>query len=129
MNSIFKVGIYLRLSKEDEKIGESSSIKNQRAILMDYIKSNNLYLDTGKTCKEIGATNKHKEKVEDSGILKEFNREYKKMYGRHYKHPKEFTEKKFKQWSKKAIELRDSFNDSQIEEFKIELQKLSQSYF
>ena len=27
---------------------------------------NNLYLDTGKTCKEIGATNKHKEKVEDS---------------------------------------------------------------
>lgn len=23
---------------------------------------NNLYLDTGKTCKEIGATNKHKEK-------------------------------------------------------------------
>ena len=89
---------------------------------------NNLYLDTGKTCKEIGATNKHKEKVEDSPILKEFNKEYKKMYGRHYKHPKEFTEKKFKQWSKKAIELRDSFDDSQIEEFKIELQKLSQSY-
>ena len=52
MNSIFKVGIYLRLSKEDEKIGESSSIKNQRAILMDYIKSNNLfyvdeYIDDG----------------------------------------------------------------------------------
>ena len=86
---------------------------------------NSLYLDTGKTCKEIGATNKHKEKVEDSDILKEFNREYKKMYGRHYKHPKEFTEKKFKQWSKKAVKLRDSFNDSQIEEFKIELQKLS----
>lgn len=90
---------------------------------------NSLYLDTGKTCKEIGATNKHKEKVEDSDILKEFNREYKKMYGRHYKHPKEFTEKKFKQWSKKAVKLRDSFNDSQIEEFKNELRKLCQSYF
>ena len=89
---------------------------------------NNLYLDTGKTCKEIGATNKHKEKVEDSPILKEFNKEYKKMYGRHYKHPKEFTEKKFKQWSKKAIKLRDSFNDNQIEEFKTELKNLSNIY-
>ena len=89
---------------------------------------NNLYLDTGKTCKEIGASNKRKEKVEDSPILKEFNKEYKKIYGRHYKHPKKFTEKKFKQWSKKAIELRDSYNDSQIEEFKIELQKLNQLY-
>ena len=89
---------------------------------------NNLYLDTGKTCKEIGASKKRKEKVEDSDILKEFNREYKKMYGRHYKHPKEFTEEKFKQWSKKAIKLRDSFNDSQIEEFKNELRKLCQSY-
>ena len=90
---------------------------------------NNLYLDTGKTCKEIGATNKRKEKVEDSTILKEFNKEYKKMYGRHYKHPKEFPEKKFKQWSKKAIKLRDRFNDSQIEEFKIELHNLSDKYF
>lgn len=90
---------------------------------------NNLYLDTGKTCKEIGATNKHKEKVEDSPILKEYKKEYKKIYGRHYSHPKKFTEKQFKQWSKKAIKLRDSYNDSQIEEFKIELQKLSQSYF
>ena len=35
---------------------------------------NNLYLDTGKTCKEISALNKHKEKVENSNILKEFNR-------------------------------------------------------
>lgn len=90
---------------------------------------NNLYLDTGKTCKEIGASNKRKEKVEDSPILKEFNKEYKKIYGRHYKHPKEFPEKKFKQWSKKAIELRDSYDDSQIEEFKNELQKLSTLYY
>ena len=58
---------------------------------------NNLYLDTGKTCKEIGATNKHKEKVENSDILKEYKKEYKKIYGRHYSHPKKFTEKQFKQ--------------------------------
>lgn len=89
---------------------------------------NTPYLDTGKTCKEIGATNKHKEKVENSDILKEYKKEYKKIYGRHYAHPKEFKEKQFKEWSQKAIELRDSYDDSQIEEFKQEMKKLSQSY-
>ena len=90
---------------------------------------NNLYKDTGKTCKEIGALTKHKEKIEESLILKEYTREYKRMHGLHYNHQKKFTEKKFKEWSKKASKLRDSYTDEQIEEFKIELQKLSQSYF
>ena len=67
-------------------------------------------------------------KVANSDILKEYKKEYKKIYGRHYSHPKKFTEKQFKQWSKKAIELRDSYDDSQIEEFKIELKKLSTKY-
>lgn len=89
---------------------------------------NNLYLNTGKTCREIGAINKHKEKVEDSDILKEYKKEYKKIYGRHYSHPRKFTEKQFKQWSKKAIELRDSYDDSQIEDFKQELKKISNLY-
>ena len=87
------------------------------------------YLDTGKTCEEIGASNKHKEKVENSVILNEYKKEYKKIYGRHYSHPKKFTEKQFKQWSKQAIELRDSYDDSKIEEFKIELRKLSDQYY
>lgn len=106
----------------------SSNNPNQKS-RNDQKYCNTPYLDTGKTCKEIGATNKYKEKVEDSAILKEYKKEYKKIYGRHYAHPKEFKEKQFKEWSKKAIELRDIYNDSQIEEFKIELQKLSQSYF
>jgi len=51
-NNPYKVGIYLRLSKEDEKLGESGSITNQRAILLDYIDKNNLefikeYIDDG----------------------------------------------------------------------------------
>ena len=33
----YKVGMYLRLSSEDERIGESLSIDNQRKILTDYI--------------------------------------------------------------------------------------------
>ncbi len=89
---------------------------------------NNLYLDTGKTCKEIGATNKHKEKVEDSAILKEYNREYKRMHGLHYNHSKIFKEKQFKEWSEKARKLRDTYTDENLEKFKIELQKLSSQY-
>lgn len=90
---------------------------------------NNLYLDTGKTCKEIGAINKRKEKVENSFILQEYNREYKRMHGLHYSHTKEFKEAKFKEWSKKARKLRDNYNDEQIEEFKTELKILSDLYW
>lgn len=89
---------------------------------------NNSYLDTGKTCREIGALNKQKEKVKNSLILKEYNREYKRMHGLHYNHTKEFKEKHFKEWSKKARELRNNYNDEQIEEFKITLKELSNIY-
>ena len=90
---------------------------------------NNLYKDTGKTCKEIGAIYKRKEKVENSAILQEYNREYKRIHRAHYTHTKEFKEKKFKEWSKKARQLRDSYTDEQIEEFKVELMKLSNMYW
>ena len=90
---------------------------------------NNLYKNTGKTCKQIGALNKQKEKIQNSLILKEYNREYKRMHGLHYNHTKEFKEKQFKEWSAKARELRYNYTDNQIEDFRIELKKLSQSYF
>ena len=90
---------------------------------------NNLYLDTGKTCRKIGAIYKRKEKVENSSILQEYNREYKRIHGLHYKHTKEFKEKQFKEWSKKARKLRDSYNDEQLEDFKIELKNLSDLYW
>ena len=90
---------------------------------------NNLYLDTGKTCKEIGALNKQKEKIQNSLILKEYNREYKRMHGLHYNHTKEFKEEQFKEWSKKARKLRDTYTDEQIEGFKLELKKLSDMYW
>ena len=90
---------------------------------------NSLFENTRKTCKEIGALNKQKEKVQNSPILIEYNREYKRMHGLHYNHQKKFTEKKFKEWSKKARELRDKFSDNQLEDFKIELKKLSDLYW
>lgn len=50
--SNYKVGIYLRLSREDEKLVESGSISTQRDLLLNYIKENNLlfvdeYVDDG----------------------------------------------------------------------------------
>lgn len=90
---------------------------------------NNLYKDTGKTCKQIGALNKQKQKVQNSLILKEYNREYKRMHGLHYNHIKEFKEKQFKEWSKKARKLRDIYNNEQIADFKIELRNLSDIYW
>ena len=56
MNNIdYKVGIYIRLSREDEekeKYQESESVQNQRTLLMQYVKENKLnfiseYVDDG----------------------------------------------------------------------------------
>lgn len=52
MTENYKVGIYLRLSREDERLGESASIGNQREQLLNYIRDNNLlfvdeYVDDG----------------------------------------------------------------------------------
>ena len=80
-------------------------------------------------CKEIGALLKRKAKVAKSPLLIVYNREYKRMHGLHYNHQKKFTEKKFKEWSKKSRELRDNFTDSELDEFKVELKKLSDLYW
>ena len=42
LNKAFKVGIYIRLSREDGDKLESDSISNQRNILQRYIKENQL---------------------------------------------------------------------------------------
>lgn len=47
-----KVGLYLRLSRDDERAGESMSIENQRSYLMQYVQKRNwsvaeLYTDDG----------------------------------------------------------------------------------
>ena len=52
VESDYKVGIYIRLSREDEKEGLSESITNQQSLLLQYIKENNYnlvetYIDDG----------------------------------------------------------------------------------
>ena len=44
-NQNFKVGMYIRLSREDVDKQESESISNQRKILQDYVKENDNYKD------------------------------------------------------------------------------------
>lgn len=95
----------------------------------DKIYCDNIYLNTGKTCSEIGANKKHQEKMSSSLILKEHQREYKRMYGLHYNNIKKFTEAKFKKWSKQARKLRDSYTDDKLEKFKKELKNLSKIYY
>ena len=90
---------------------------------------NSLFENTGKTCKEIGALLKRKEKVAKSPLLTVYNREYKRMHGLHYNHMDKFTEKKFKEWCKKSKKLRSTYTDKQFEEFSIELKKLSNLYW
>ena len=52
-NSIYSVGIYIRLSREDDdKVILSESIVNQKSLLLQYVKENNLkvydiYIDDG----------------------------------------------------------------------------------
>ena len=41
-NRTFRTALYLRLSKDDEGTGESSSISTQRSILQDYAKTHGL---------------------------------------------------------------------------------------
>ena len=53
LNKIYNVGLYIRLSREDDdKISESESITNQKSLLLQYVKENNLrvydiYIDDG----------------------------------------------------------------------------------
>lgn len=53
LNKIYNVGLYIRLSREDEdKTLESESITNQKSLLLQYVKENNLrvydiYIDDG----------------------------------------------------------------------------------
>ena len=53
INKTYNVGIYIRLSREDDdKVMESESITNQKSLLLQYVKENNLmvydtYIDDG----------------------------------------------------------------------------------
>ena len=62
-NTIFKIGIYIRLSREDGDDMESESVTNQRSLLTSYLKAQELvavdiYVDDGYTVESKNTGNK-----------------------------------------------------------------------
>ena len=55
MDTTYNVGIYCRLSNDDERDGESVSIENQKLLLQNYVRQRgwnevDVYIDDGYSC-------------------------------------------------------------------------------
>ena len=120
MNNIdYKVGIYIRLSKEDEekeKYSESESIQNQRALLMQYIKENKLnfiaeYVDDGisGTSFDRPGFNKMIEDIEKGKINMVITKDLSRL-GRNYVQSGYYTETYFPEHNVRYIAILDNID-------------------
>ena len=120
MNNIdYKVGIYIRLSKEDEekeKYSESESIQNQRALLMQYIKENKLnfiaeYVDDGisGTSFDRPGFNKMIEDIENGKINMVITKDLSRL-GRNYVKSGYYTETYFPEHNVRYIAILDNID-------------------
>lgn len=120
MNNIdYKVGIYIRLSKEDEekeKYSESESIQNQRALLMQYIKENKLnfiaeYVDDGisGTSFDRPGFNKMIEDIENGKINMVITKDLSRL-GRNYVQSGYYTETYFPEHNVRYIAILDNID-------------------
>ena len=120
MNNIdYKVGIYIRLSKEDEekeKYSESESVQNQRTLLMEYIKENKLnfiseYVDDGVsgTSFDRPAFNKMIEDIEQGKINMVITKDLSRL-GRNYVQSGYYTETYFPEHNVRYIAILDNID-------------------
>ena len=120
MNNIdYKVGIYIRLSKEDEekeKYSESESIQNQRVLLMQYIKENKLnfvseYVDDGVsgTSFDRPGFNKMIEDIENEKINMVITKDLSRL-GRDYVQTGLYTETYFPEHNVRYIAILDNID-------------------
>lgn len=120
MNNIdYKVGIYIRLSKEDEekeKYSESESIQNQRTLLMQYIKENKLnfiaeYVDDGVsgTSFDRPAFNKMIEDIEQGKVNMVITKDLSRL-GRNYVQSGYYTETYFPEHNVRYIAILDNID-------------------
>ena len=120
MNNIdYKVGIYIRLSKEDEekeKYSESESIQNQRTLLMQYIKENKLnfiaeYVDdvVSGTSFDRPAFNKMIEDIEQGKINMVITKDLSRL-GRNYVQSGYYTETYFPEHNVRYIAILDNID-------------------
>lgn len=120
MNNIdYKVGIYIRLSKEDEekeKYSESESVQNQRTLLMQYIKENKFnfvaeYVDDGVsgTSFDRPAFNKMIDDVEQGKINMVITKDLSRL-GRNYVQSGYYTETYFPEHNVRYIAILDNID-------------------
>lgn len=120
MNNIdYKVGIYIRLSKEDEekeKYSESESIQNQRALLMQYIEENRLnfiaeYVDDGisGTSFDRPGFNQMIEDIENGKINMVITKDLSRL-GRNYVQSGYYTETYFPEHNVRYIAILDNID-------------------
>lgn len=120
MNNIdYRVGIYIRLSKEDEekeKYSESESVQNQRAILMQYIKENKLnfvkeYVDDGVsgTSFDRPGFNQMIEDIEQDKINMVITKDLSRL-GRNYVQSGYYTETYFPEHNVRYIAILDNID-------------------
>ena len=122
MNNIdYKVGIYIRLSREDEekeKYQESESIGNQRTLLMQYIRQNKLnfiseYVDDGVsgTSFDRPAFNRMIEDIESGKINMVVTKDLSRL-GRDYIKSGYYTEQYFPEHNVRYIAILDNIDTS-----------------
>ena len=120
MNNIdYKLGIYIRLSKEDEekeKYSESESVQNQRTLLMEYIKENKLnfiseYVDDGVsgTSFDRPAFNKMIDDIEQGKINMVITKDLSRL-GRNYVQSGYYTETYFPEHNVRYIAILDNID-------------------
>ena len=120
MNNIdYRVGIYIRLSKEDEekeKYSESESVQNQRTLLMQYIKENKFnfvaeYVDDGVsgTSFDRPAFNKMIDDIEQGKINIVITKDLSRL-GRNYVQSGYYTETYFPEHNVRYIAILDNID-------------------
>ena len=113
----FNTSLYLRLSKEDEKVGESESISNQKSLLMDFVNNNedlnivSIKIDDGYSGKDFERP-AFKELMEDIRnrkvdciVVKDFSR-----FGRDFIEVGKFLEEIFPFMNVRFISVNDNYD-------------------
>lgn len=116
-NSTYKVGIYMRLSREDEgKNGESESIKNQRNYILDYVKKEGLlvvdeYVDDGisGTTFDRKEFNRMIQDIENKKINMVITKDFSRL-GRDYVDAGHYTEKYFPDKRVRYVSINDGID-------------------
>ncbi|MEG1009410.1 MAG: recombinase family protein, partial [Clostridia bacterium] len=110
---IYKVAIYIRISREDEKDGESESVTNQKSLLVKYVKEHgykiyDIYVDDGYTGTNFNrpAFNKMIKDIEAGFVNMVITKDLSRL-GRDYITTGEYVEKWFPKHRVRYVSLLD----------------------